>query len=70
LSEAVENIDGLRPDMPTPEEFRTMAWEVLCMPLEFGQRRAAMDYYGTEPALYELVAQYNAKRNELKEAAL
>jgi len=70
ISEAIENIDGLRPDMPTPEEFQELAWELLCIPLEFGQGRAAMDYYGTQPALHELVAMYNAKRNELKEAAL
>lgn len=70
IGKAVDDIDGLRPGMPTPEEFRDQIWEVLCMPLEFGQGRAAMDYYGTESALHELVAKYNAKRKELKNAAI
>jgi len=70
IAEAIDDIDGLRPGMPTPEEFRNQAWDVLCMPLEFGSGRAAMDYYGTETALNELVQKYEAKRNELKEATL
>lgn len=70
IGDAIDGIDGLRPAMPTPDEFRNQVWEVLCMPLEFGQGRASMDYYKTQPALHELVAKYNEKRNELKDAAI
>lgn len=70
IGEAIDDIDGLRPGIPTPEEFRDQVWEVLCIPLEFGHGRAAMDYYKTESALHELVAKYHAKRQELKNAAI
>jgi hypothetical protein len=70
ISTSIDKIDGLRPGMPTPEEFKEQVWELLCMPLEFGTGRAAMDYYGTENAFHELAKQYEEKRTELKKAAL
>lgn len=66
----IDGIDGVRPGLPSVEKFKADAWELLCVPLNYGTGRVSMGYYKNEMALDELVQAYAHKRNELQTNAL
>lgn len=70
IATLIDGIDGIRPDMPSVEEFASQAWELLCVPLMHGQDRASITYYGTEEAYSQLIHLYQKKQAELQQRAM
>lgn len=70
IAKLVDDIDGIRPGMPSTEEFASQAWELLCIPLHYGTGRASMMYYGTEDAYHQLTRLYQNKQAELQKRAM
>jgi|GEM_PF-4908149 len=67
---AISEIDGIRPGMPSVDEFSAQIWAILTTPLEYGENRAALSYYGTEEAFAKLVNMYKSLNAQLQKNAL
>lgn len=70
ISQTISELDGLQPDLLPVDEFASKAWAMLCIPLEYGEGRAAISYYGVEDEYHKLVSLYKSQINQLQQGGL
>jgi len=67
VEEKIDGIDGLRPGMPSVEEFREAARSLVMTPFDFGSGRPAIDYFPCNAIVHHLTKKYEAKLASFKQ---